>query len=136
MTSSCNATPTPEGEEKPDLSMQFFFPEDNIKRTSPEETEILSLTAEPYEDGRRVRVNVAMSAFEKRPHLELLLTDAESQEISRVSFVEPMQFKLEFTMHLRTQPADGPLDLEARLFYPDDGPEAKPVMVRFDLPSA
>ena len=113
--------------------MEFFFPEDNLHRTSPEETKIISLTAEPYEDGRRVRVNIEMSAFEQRPHLEFTLTDMKAQEISTASFVEPMQWKLEFTMHLRKEPADRSLDLEARLYYPD-GPEAEPARVRFDLP--
>ncbi len=114
--------------------MEFFFPEDNLQRTSPEETRILSLTAEPYEDGQRVRVNIEMSPFEKRPHLEVNLTDTNGDEISTASFVEPMAWKLEFTLHLRTEPADGPLDLEARLFYPD-GPEAEPVRLRFNLQS-
>jgi hypothetical protein len=115
--------------------MEFFFPEDNLQRTPPEETRIISLTAEPFEDGRRVRVNIETSAFEKRPHLEFTLTDSEEQEISTASFVEPMQWKLEFTMHIRTDPADGPLDLEARLFYPD-GPEAEPAVARFHLPTS
>ena len=112
--------------------MEFFFPEDNLERTPPEETKILSLTAEPYADGQRVRVNIEMSLFEKRPHLEVTLTDTNGEEISTANFVEPMTFKLEFTLHLRIQPADGQLDLEARLFYPD-GPEAEPVSIRFDL---
>jgi hypothetical protein len=112
--------------------MEFFFPEDNLQRTPPEETKILSLTAEPYEDGRRMRVNIEMSPFEKRPHLEVTLTDTANKEISTASFVEPMAWKLEFTLHLRTEPADGPLDLEARLYYPD-GPEAEPVRVHVEL---
>ena len=112
--------------------MEFFFPEDNLHRTTPEETKILSLTAEPYEDGRRVRVNIEMSPFEKRPHLEFVLNDSENKEISSTSFVEPMAWKLEFTMHLRTDPADGPLELAARLFYPD-GPEAETILVLVDL---
>jgi len=114
--------------------MEFFFPEDNLRRTAPEETKILSLTAEPYEDGRRVRVNIEMSPFEKRPHLEIVLTDTDNKEVSSASFVEPMTWKLEFTLHLRTEPADGPLDLVARLYYPD-GPEAEPASVRIDLGS-
>jgi len=114
--------------------MEFFFPEDNLHRTAPEETKILSLSAEPYEDGQRVRVNIETSAFEQRPHLEFMLTDAEDKEISATSFVEPMAWKLEFTLHLRTKPADGPLDLTARLYYPD-GPEAESVSIRFEIPS-
>ena len=112
--------------------MEFFFPEDNLRRTVPEETKILSLTAEPYEDGRRVRINIEMSPFEKRPHIEFLLTDSENKELSSTSFVEPMAWKLEFTLHLRAEPAEGPLDLTARLFYPD-GPEAEPVSVQIEL---
>jgi len=112
--------------------MEFFFPEDNLHRTAPEETKILSLTAEPYEDGRRVRVNIEISPFEQRPHIEFVITDSENKEISSASFVEPMAWKLEFTMHLRTEPANGPLDLIATLFYPD-GPEAEPASVRIDL---
>lgn len=114
--------------------MEFFFPEDNLHRNPPEETKILSLAAEPYQDGRRVRVNIEMSPFEKRPNLEFTLTDSENMEISSVSFVEAMAWKLEFTMHLRRKPADGPLDLTARLYYPD-GPEAEPASVRIDLPT-
>ena len=114
--------------------MEFFFPEDNLHRTAPEETKILSLTAEPYPDGQRVRVNIEMSPFEQRPHLEVTLTDSENKEISTASFVEPMAWKLEFTLHVRTEPADGPLDLVARLYYPD-GPEAEPASVRIDLKS-
>jgi hypothetical protein len=113
--------------------MEFFFPEDNLQRTPPGETNILSLTAEPYEDGRRVRVNIETSPFESRPHLEFTLTDAEEKEISTASFVEPMAWKLEFTLHMRKEPAEGPLELEARLYYPN-GPEAEPVKVRFELP--
>jgi len=134
MSDTNKPTPTPDDENKPDFNMEFFFPEDHLERTSPEKTRIISLSAEPYEDGRRVRVNIEMSFFEKRPHLEVTLIDSEDQEISSASFVEPMNFKLEFTMHLRTEPADGPLDLTARLFYPD-GPEAEPATARFDLPS-
>ena len=114
--------------------MEFFFPEDNLHRTAPEETKILSLTAEPYEDGRRIRVNIEISPFEKRPHLEFVLTDTENKEISSASFVEPMTWKLEFTLHLRAEPAEGPLDLAARLYYPD-GPEAELVSVRIDVTS-
>jgi hypothetical protein len=114
--------------------MEFFFPENNLHRTAPEETKILSLTAEPYEDGQRVRVNIEMSPFEQRPHLEFVLTDTENKEISSASFVEPMTWKLEFTLHLRAKPADGPLDLAARLYYPD-GPEAEPASVRIDVTS-
>lgn len=121
--------------------MEFFLPQDNLGRVPPEETKILSLRARPYDDARRVLVNIEMSPFEKRPHIEVTLRDAQGQEISAASFIEPMHWNLEFTLHIRTtsplgkEPAQGELTLEARLFYPD-GPTAEPVAVRFDFPAA
>jgi hypothetical protein len=112
--------------------MEFFLPEDGLQRTLPENTRILSLKAEPYEDARRVRVDLEMSPFEKRPHLEVVISDNQGQEISSASFVEPMAWKMEFTLHLRREPSPGPLTLEARLFYPD-GPVAPTASVQFDL---
>lgn len=113
--------------------MEFFFPDDLAQRLPPEDVKITDLTAEPYDDGRRVRVNIGITPFEKRPHIEVILSDSQENEISTASFVEPMNWKLEFTMHLRAEPAEGQLSLEARLYYPD-GPEAEPVTVRFELP--
>ena len=112
--------------------MEFFFPEDGLQRNPPEETRILSLKAEPYEDARRVRVKLEISPFEKRPHLEVTLSDSQGQEISSTSFIEPMAWSLEFTLHLRSTPSPGPLTLEAHLYYPE-GPAAPALSMQFDL---
>jgi hypothetical protein len=112
-------------------AMDFFFPEDNLQRATPEETHITSLTAEPYPDGERVRVNIEMTPFQMRPYLEVALTDSNDIEIASASIVEPMSWKLEFTMHLRGANAN-PFKLEAKLFYPD-GPQAEPVIKTFEV---
>ena len=69
--------------------MEFFFPEDHLNRMTPEETRITSLSAEPYPDGRRLHVNIEMTPFQKRPHLEITLTNGEGAEVASVSVVEP-----------------------------------------------
>ena len=109
--------------------MDFFFPEDNLQRMTPGETHITSLTAEPYPDGERVRVNLEITPFQVRPYIELVLTDADAQEVTTASIVEPMGWKLELTMHLRGAKGS-PFRIEARLFYPD-GPQAEPVSQTF-----
>ena len=109
--------------------MSFFFPEDDLQRMSPADTHITSLSAEPYPDGERVRVNIEMTPFAVRPYIEVSLTDANADEVATASIVEPLAWKLEFTMHLRGATA-GPFRLEARLHYPD-GPEAAPVTTQF-----
>ena len=118
--------------------MQFFFPEDNLQRTTPEETRITSLRAEVYPDGTRLRVNLEISPFQKRPHLDLLLTHGSGDEVASTSIIEPLTWKLEITMHLPASRAAGngetlnPYTLEARLFYPD-GPAAEPQAYTFNV---
>jgi len=114
------------------MTMDFFFPEDNLNRTTPEETHITSLTAEPYPDGYRVHVHIEMTAFQTRPHLDIKLTDSEGAEVASTTVVEPLNFKIEFTMHIRDEVLKNPYTLEAVLFYPD-GPSAEPVKFQFDV---
>ena len=111
--------------------MDFFFPEDQLQRMTPEETRITSLTAQPYPDGYRVHVNIEMTPFQKRPHIEVVLNDSVGDEVASTSIVEPMGWKLEFTMHIRGE-LKNPYTLEATLFYPD-GPTTEPQTFRFDV---
>jgi hypothetical protein len=111
--------------------MDFFFPEDQLQRMTPEETRITSLTAQPYPDGYRLHVNIEMTPFQKRPHLEVLLSDSKGDEVASTTIVEPMGWKIEFTMHIRGE-LKNPYTVEARLFYPD-GPTAEPHTFRFDV---
>ena len=104
--------------------MDFFFPEDNLNRMTPEETQIIGLSAEPYPDGYRVRVNIQVTPFQKRPHIEVTLKDSDGAEIASTSIVEPMSWKMEFTMHIRGE-LNNPYTLDAKLYYPD-GPSAAP----------
>lgn len=111
--------------------MDLFFPEDHLQRATPEETGITSLTAEPYPDGYRLRVNIEITPFQKRPHLEVTLSDADGEEIASSSIIEPLSWKMEFTMHIRGE-LRNPYTLEARLFYPD-GPQAEPQKFSFNV---
>ena len=111
--------------------MDIFFPEDHLQRMTPEETHITSLTAEPYPDGYRLRVNIEITPFQKRPHIEVELSDADGNEIASSSIIEPLSWKIEFTMHIRGE-LRNPYTLEARLFYPD-GPTSEPQTFSFDV---
>ena len=111
--------------------MDFFLPEDHLQRATPEDTRITFLTAEPYPDGYRLRVNIEITPFQKRPHLEVVLNDADNEEVASTSIVEPMGWKLEFTMHIRGE-LNNPYTLAAKLFYPD-GPTAGDQTFTFDV---
>ncbi len=114
--------------------MDFFFAEDGLQRATPAETHITSLRAEPYPDAERIRVDLEITPFQTRPHIEVTLTDAAGREVATASIVEPMAYKLEITLHLRGA-KDGPFTLEASLYYPD-GPHASPVTTAFDISPA
>ena len=111
--------------------MEFFFPEDNLTRAVPEETRITSLSAQPYPDGRRVRVNLEVTPFLQRPYIEVTLNDASGDEVASASLIEPMSWKLEFTMHIRGG-LNNPYTLQARLYYPE-GPSNEPLVYSFDV---
>ena len=111
--------------------MDFFLPEDHLQRMTPEETRITSLNAQPYPDGYRLRVNIEMTPFQKRPHLDVKLKDANGDEVASSSIVEPMSWKIEFTMHIRGE-LKNPYVLEAKLFYPD-GPASEPDTFQFSV---
>lgn len=111
--------------------MDFFFAEDNLNRMTPEETRITSLSATPYPDGYRLHINIEVTPFQKRPHIEVLLTDSKGDEVASTTIVEPMSWKLEFTMHIRGE-LQNPYMLNAKLYYPD-GPSTEPQTFSFDV---
>jgi hypothetical protein len=113
------------------MTMDFFFPEDNLNRMTPEETRITSLSAEPYPDGYRLHVHIEMTPFQTRPHIDVNLTDSDGSEVASTTIVEPLNWKIEFTMHIRGE-LNNPYTLEATLFYLD-GPSAEPVTFNFDV---
>jgi hypothetical protein len=112
--------------------MDFYLPPgnaDGAERASPEETRILHLTAQPYSDGYRVRVDMEITPFQQRPSIEVFLFDADGDEVASTNIVEPLGWKIEFTMHIRGE-LNNPYALSARLYYPD-GPQNKPVTCVF-----
>ena len=114
--------------------MDFFLPLNNIdnsNRARPEETSITQLSAQPYPDGYRLHVNMEITPFQIRPHIEVSLCDAAGEEVASTHIVEPMNWKLEFTMHVRGE-LNNPYTLSARLYFPD-GPANEPVLYTFDV---
>ncbi len=119
-----------------DPNKEFFFPdleELNISKLPPEDVRILKLAAEPYPDGRRVHVNIDMTPYQVRPHLDMVLLNPHGKIVANVSIIEPMAWKQEFTIHLREPRQDGAYKLVTRLFYPPRD-EEDPKLFRLDIP--
>jgi hypothetical protein len=117
--------------------MEFFLLDPQVARLPSEETRFLDLRAEPYPDGKRVRVNLELTPFLHRPEIELTLTDPTGQTFTSATVIETAGRKLEHTLHIRTlsgakgrtsqgardtsHSARGTFTLAAHLPYPDLG---------------
>lgn len=116
--------------------MDFTLPQANTDpgasdRATPEETKITQLSAQPYPDGYRLRVDMEITPFQKRPYIEVTLRDADDDEVASTNIVEPLSWKIEFTMHIRGE-LNNPYTLSARLYYPE-GPDNEPITFSFDV---
>lgn len=132
--SSSNKDSTPPEENNP--NKEFFFPdldEINDSKVPPEEVRIIELGASPYDDRKRVRINLEVTPFQVRPHLDMVILDPNGEEAATASIIEPIAWKQEFTVHLRTEPQDGEYQLIMRLFYPPRD-EEDPKLFRLDIP--
>ena len=98
--------------------MDIFFQDPTDIPLPPEEVRIRELTAEPWPDGRRVRVYVELTPFQTRPNGEINITNEEEEEVASVSFIETIDPKMQFTLHLRTPETQGDYSVNAIIFYP------------------
>jgi len=98
--------------------MDIFFQDPTDIPLPPEEVRIRELTAEPWPDGRRVRVYIELTPFQTRPNGEINITNEEEQEVASVSFIETIDPKMQFTLHLRAPETPGDYSVNAIIFYP------------------
>ncbi|MCZ2096320.1 MAG: hypothetical protein AAGU78_11955 [Chloroflexota bacterium] len=98
-----------------------FFLTENPNLKPRDEVRIERLEAEPSPDGRRVKVQIAVTPFREQPNFEIALVDAAQRHVAGTTVIAAMNFRLEFTLHLRGIPAPGEYTLRADLYY-DEAP--------------
>jgi hypothetical protein len=105
--------------------MDIFFTDPTEVPLPPDEIRIRSLRAEPWPDGRRVRIYFEIDPFQMRPNAEIRIFDQDEVEVASLNVVETMERKMEFTMHIRRGDPGGHFQVEALLFYsePTDSEE-------------
>jgi hypothetical protein len=88
----------------------------------------------PYEDRRRVFVEVHVTAFQERPNLLLVMRDREGKIVNEASIIATMHPKMEFTMHMRMADTAGEYTLLVELFYETRNPPLDRREVSFTIP--
>ena len=85
----------------------------------PEEVRLISVLAEPYPDGQRLKLRMQVTPFRERPNFELRVLNPRGQEVGNLSIIESMEPTIELTTHLRGEVISGEYVVIARLEYPD-----------------
>ncbi len=109
--------------------MDIFFQDPDDPPLPPDEVHIRSFKAAPYPDGSRVKIQIEISPFLKRPSGEVVLRLASGAKVASASIIETMTRKIEMTLHLRSRQTSGDYTASFDLFYEhlpeesDNGPE-------------
>ncbi len=118
--------------------VDIFFTDPTNAPKPPDEVEIRKLEAQPYPDGRRVKVLLEVTPFQMRPNLDIRIEDSDGREVASLNVVEPITPHNEFTMHLRLQDPTGEYRVIASVLYPDKPlpppPKRGEEEVEFSLP--
>ncbi|MGD9092829.1 MAG: hypothetical protein PVF74_08265 [Anaerolineales bacterium] len=119
--------------------MDIFFQDPSDIPLPPDEVRIKELRAESWPDNRRVRVYLEITPFQIRPSGEIILSDAQNNEVSSISIIETIDPKMEFTLHIRGGETSGEYTLNAILFYleeldePDEPGGSPPVQPKREI---
>ena len=98
--------------------MEIGLVDQNAVPRPPEDVRFLRVSAEPYADGRRIKLTYVLTPFQKRPNLEIRLEDEAGMEHGSITVIETMDAKFTLTAHIRSDvPAEGPLRVRSVLGY-------------------
>ena len=100
----------------------FFFDQDDTALPR-EKVRIEHTRAEPYPDGRRLRVTVVLTPFSDKPNLRLTISNANGETVAEADVLELVTRKTELTMHLRDRSAQANYTLRTELYYDDAEPQ-------------
>jgi hypothetical protein len=106
--------------------MDIFFQDPNEIPLPPDEVRIRELRADPWPDGRRVRIYLEVDPFQKRPNADIYIENSEGDGVAQASIIESMNRKIELTMHLHGSQMGGRFRVTATLYYTEPIQEPKP----------
>ncbi|MCX6054911.1 MAG: hypothetical protein NTZ74_08370 [Chloroflexi bacterium] len=71
-------------------------------------------------DETRIRVELTLYENHSKPNIDLVLSDATGQEISRSILISPIEPQIQFTMHIRQSNPVFPLHLACTSYLEED----------------
>jgi len=102
------------------MSMDIFFADPDDVPLPPEEVQIREFKADPWPDGRRVKIYLEVTPFQKRPSGEIVITDQVGQSVASANIIETIDPKMEINLHLRGSEPEGTFTAAVVIFYLQD----------------
>jgi hypothetical protein len=100
--------------------MDIFFQDPTDIPLPPDEVNIRELRAEPYPDGRRVRIILEITPFQNRPNCEIIVTNENGEVVASLSIIESIDAKMDFTVHLKGEKPAGKFSVSTDIYYYED----------------
>jgi len=97
--------------------MDIFLQESSEPRLPPEEVRLRKLKITPILNGNKVKLNLELSPFMKRPNIEVTIFDPSGKEVAHSCILEAVLPKMEVVMHLRASTPGSQYRIEISVYY-------------------
>jgi hypothetical protein len=87
----------------------------------PDEVRIRELRVEPFQDRRRVRLFIEITPFQQKPNCEIKIFTQSGSEAASLSIIEAIDYKMQFTVHLKDESTSGEYVAAMEVFYFEPG---------------
>ena len=112
-----------------------LFNDANLVPQPKHRVKIEELSAKPYKDRFRVKVNLKLTPFQERPNLLITARRFDGLVVSDLDVIATMHFDNEFTMHIRgLDDPTGDYKLAAELYYESRDPPQDAAEICFRIP--
>jgi hypothetical protein len=105
--------------------MSIFFQDPNEVRFPPLEVRLKEVHISPLLDGGRVKISIVVTPFQKRPNIDVVITNSAGKEVAHTSILEIMQNKLDITMHPPKLEPDSFYTVETIVYYQELPPPSE-----------
>lgn len=97
------------------MDINFFDPSD--VPLPPDEIHIRELRVEPLPDHRRIRIFLEITPFQQKPNCEIKIFTPSGMEDASLSIIEAIDYKMQFTVHLKTESSEGEYKVLVDVYY-------------------
>lgn len=81
------------------------------------EVRIRKLRVEPLPDQKRVRIFLEITPFQQKPNCEIKIFSDSGDEVASLSIIEAIDYKMQFTVHLKDQVPGGSYTASLDVYY-------------------